>query len=376
MVGVSGGEFFEQTFDAVGGFVENPGPGHVFETVEFPPALARFVGEIADEVEFGGRQTAGGKSRDQGTRARDGLDAETGGARGAHDTFARVANAGAAGIGNERDALALAQAFEDFTGSARFVEAEVTQERFVKLEMLEQSGGVAGVFGGDDVTLFEGAQGAERDVLEIANRGGHEVKRSGDQRRWFGRAHSEFQSGGWLVLKSGFDLDVLGADVLEALADGAMGQFRPIAVAAQVSQVDVAQVRGHDLLGHGGGGLIGEVAMTAEDALFHTPGPASVILQEFEVVIGLEHEDPGRPDSLDDKFGGMPEIGEKPDVPGGRVDEKADRVISVVGYRKGVDGDIANLERRAGEEDTAFEAGPELAFDGFLGQAIAENRDL
>jgi hypothetical protein len=155
-----------------------------------------------------------------------------------------------------------------------------------------------------------------------------------------------------------------------------VGQFGAIAVAAQVAQVDVPQFRGYDFFRNRGGGLVREVAVTTEDPLFHAPRPAPIVLQELKIMIGLEHEDACLADSFDDEFGGMPKVGEESHVARGSVNEKPDRVVGIVGYRECVDRYISDFKRGPCEKDTAFEPGLELAFDRFLGQTVAEHRDL
>ena len=52
--------------------------------------------------------------------------------------------------------------------------------------MPEQLPGAARVLGGHHVALAQHAQRAQRDVLQVANRRGHEVKRAGGKRRQCG----------------------------------------------------------------------------------------------------------------------------------------------------------------------------------------------
>ena len=68
----------------------------------------------------------------------------------------------------------------------RLVELEIAQQRLGDAEMFEQLAGMPRVLGGDDVTLAQDAERAERDVLEVANRRGDEVKRAGGERRQCG----------------------------------------------------------------------------------------------------------------------------------------------------------------------------------------------
>ena len=52
--------------------------------------------------------------------------------------------------------------------------------------MLEQLSGAARVLGGNHIALAQDAERAERDVLQVANRRGNEVKRAGSERRQCG----------------------------------------------------------------------------------------------------------------------------------------------------------------------------------------------
>ena len=47
--------------------------------------------------------------------------------------------------------------------------------------MFQQLPGMPRILGGDHVALAQDAERAERDVLEVANRRGHEVKRAGGE---------------------------------------------------------------------------------------------------------------------------------------------------------------------------------------------------
>ena len=61
-------------------------------------------------------------------------------------------------------------------------------------------------------------------------------------------------------------------DFAELVFHHAPGQFGPVALAAEVAEVEVAQAGGHDVLGGFGGGVVGKVAVTAEDALLRLQG--------------------------------------------------------------------------------------------------------
>src|ERR1039458_4924617 len=93
------------------------------------------------------------------------------------------------------------------------------------------------------------------------------------------------------ILRGDLHLDVGGADFLEAVGHDAVGEFGLVALAAQVREVKLAQLGGHDLRGGFGGGFVGQMAVAAENALLEAPRAARTILQHLHVMIGFEHED-------------------------------------------------------------------------------------
>src|SRR5437867_2878548 len=115
-------------------------------------------------MKLSGGQAAGGERRDERARAWHRLDAQARRARGTHDAFAGIADAGTARVGDEGDAVAAPEPFEDFLAAAGFVEGEATDQRLADPEVLQQLAGAPGVFGGDDVALAQDTQRAQRDV--------------------------------------------------------------------------------------------------------------------------------------------------------------------------------------------------------------------
>ena len=82
---------------------------------------------------------------------------------------------------------------------------------------------------------------------------------------------SKFQRRTRHILRGELEPDVRRADVMELLGHDVLREFGLVAFAAQVRKVKMLQVGGHDLRGGFGGGGVGEMAMTAEDALFQRP---------------------------------------------------------------------------------------------------------
>jgi hypothetical protein len=81
-----------------------------------------------------------------------------------------------------------------------------------------------------------------------------------------------------------------GAGTLKPFADDLVSQFRPIAVTAQVTEIEMAEVGSDDLFGGIGSGFVGKMTVAAEDALLDAPRAFGVVLEQLEVVICLEHE--------------------------------------------------------------------------------------
>jgi hypothetical protein len=86
-----------------------------------------------------------------------------------------------------------------------------------------------------------------------------------------------------------FKAHVRRSDLLQALADDAVREFGAVAFAAQVAEVQMAQVGGHDLLSGISGGFVREMAVPAQNALLEAPGPRGAILEHLDIVIGFQH---------------------------------------------------------------------------------------
>ena len=102
--------------------------------------------------------------------------------------LAGVADRWTASVGDERHRLAALKPFENLPAAAGFVELEITQQRLAETEMFQQLPGSPRVLRRDHVAVFEGPQSAQRDVLQIADRRGDQVKGAGLE-RWQGRFH-------------------------------------------------------------------------------------------------------------------------------------------------------------------------------------------
>ena len=93
--------------------------------------------------------------------------------------------------------------------------------------------------------------------------------------------------------------------------------------------------------------------------LLHWPRPMRIVLQKFFVVIGFDHERLHFPQSFDQHFRRITEIGDEAETTRARVKGKAERIYRVMRYRERLHGDVANRERRAGPKNSPVTMSPE-----------------
>jgi len=167
------------------------------------------------------------------------------------------------------------------------------------------------------------------------------------------------------------------SELLQSFAHDLIGQFRAVAVTAEMAQIQMAQFRRNDLFGDVGRRDIGEVTPLALDSLFDAPGTSGVFLEQLQVMIGLQQENIRRADAFDDQLRGIAEVGQKTEVARPRPQEKTDGIARVVWNGKSIDANVTYLKRRAGAENAAVEEfGMELIFHRLLGVPVAVNRNL
>ena len=99
------------------------------------------------------------------------------------ETVAGVGDQGHARIADQRNLRALLQRDDEFRRACQFVVFVVAHQRFVNVVMGEELLRMAGVFTGDLVGLFQDAQRAQRNVLEIADRRSDQIEDAGTRRR-------------------------------------------------------------------------------------------------------------------------------------------------------------------------------------------------
>src|ERR1035438_1402012 len=135
----------QQLFDAIRRFVENQSAFNRYQRFQFVAPLAGFVRQETDEMKFSRRQTARREPGNKRARTSHGLHAKSGGYGGAHHAFAGVADAGTAGVRDQRNFLAASETFDDLFAAFGLIELEIAQKRFGDAKMFQQLPGMTRV---------------------------------------------------------------------------------------------------------------------------------------------------------------------------------------------------------------------------------------
>jgi hypothetical protein len=179
------GEGFE---NAVRCFVEDQGSwrcafvcaGRLGEGFEASPASAGFFGQEAEELELSGRKAGGYEGADGGVGSGDGIDRDACGDGGLGEPSAGVADTGHAGVRDYGDALTGLEGGDQFNRALALVVLMQAYGGGGDFEVVEQLLGLACVFAGDAVGRAQDAQGAEGDVLKVADRRADEIETGGE----------------------------------------------------------------------------------------------------------------------------------------------------------------------------------------------------
>ena len=120
--------------------------------------------------------------RDGGRRSWHRAHDDPGVERGAHQPESGVGDRGSAGVGHERDFLAIAQMGHELRRALRLVMLEVREHRAANLMRREHRAGAARVLAGDAIGFGKNADRARRKILGISDRRGDDEQDSGSWR--------------------------------------------------------------------------------------------------------------------------------------------------------------------------------------------------
>lgn len=162
--------------DAMWRFVKNDGAILDAEAFESAAAFTTARGEEAGKEEFLVGHAGGGERGERGGRSRNGNDGNAMADAKGNETMAGVGDEGHTGVADESDSCALFEGEDEFGSASEFVVFVVADEGLVNVVVGEELLCVARVFAGDLVDFFQDAEGAQRDVLEIADGGADEIE--------------------------------------------------------------------------------------------------------------------------------------------------------------------------------------------------------
>ncbi len=126
-------------------------------------------------------QAAGDEGADGGVGAGDGKDGDAGGDGGCGDLAAGVGDAGRAGVRDDGDARAGLERGGELHGAASLVVHVVADGGGADVEVIEELLGLARVLARDFVDRTQDAEGAQGDVLEVADGRGDEIEAGGER---------------------------------------------------------------------------------------------------------------------------------------------------------------------------------------------------
>src|SRR4051812_3918522 len=141
-------------------------------------------------------------------------------------------------------------------------------------------------------------------------------------------------------------------------------------------QVKVPQLRRNNFLHDLRCRFVREMPVAADDALLDAPRAPCVVLEHLAVVIGLQHENICRADTLEDQLGCMAEIREEANISFGRMHEESDGIIGIMRDGKRIHGNVSQLETGPGIENAEVELELQLGLDGFPRETVAVNWDI
>jgi hypothetical protein len=161
---------------AVGRFVKNDGAVLDAKAFEGAVAFAGARGEEADEEELLVGQAGGGERREERGGAGDGNHRDFVAKAESDQAVAGIGNQRHARVADESDFRALLESDEKFRRARHLVVLVIAHERLRDFVVSQELLRVAGVFAGNLVGFAQDAQGAQGDVLEIADGRGDEIK--------------------------------------------------------------------------------------------------------------------------------------------------------------------------------------------------------
>ncbi len=177
--------------DAVRRFVKDDGAVFNAEALERAAAFTVAGGEKTGKEKFLIGHAGSAERGESGGRSGNGHHGNAMADAKGDQAMAGVGDKGHAGVADESDFCALFERKYDFGSASEFVVLVVAHQWLVNVVVGEKLLRVAGVLAGDLIDFLEDAEGAESDVLEIADGSADKIEAAGGAGR--GVAHVRFR---------------------------------------------------------------------------------------------------------------------------------------------------------------------------------------
>src|SRR5215471_18354572 len=173
-----------------------------------------------------------------------------------------------------------------------------------------------------------------------------------------------------------FDIDL--ANFFQGTANRFDCELGRVAIATKVTKHDAINFSGKQFFDHGRSRVVGKMSMPRLDPLLHRPRTVGVVLQKLFVVVRLDDQGVHRPQSFDDHFRRITEIGNKSEAARAGVKREADRIDRVMRHGKRLHGDVTDLERGAGAKNSPVPMPIQFTAvaDCFRGLRVCVNRHV
>ena len=178
------GQRVQRASDARPAFVQDERRRDARQFRDAGPARAVLRRQEALEEEPVGRQAGDGERGKRRRWAWHRAHGQSGFADGANELETRIGNQRRAGVGHERDRFAGGEPRQELRPRRHGVVLVVRRQRRRDAVVVEQLPGHPRVLAGDHVGRREGLQRPQRDVAQVADRGGDEVQSGGEPRRF------------------------------------------------------------------------------------------------------------------------------------------------------------------------------------------------
>ena len=170
-------EVGEKIADAKRAFVDDEGAAARKKVGELPPARAAFLFREADERELACWQSRRDKGGDRRSRAGHRHNLVSRGNSRGDELLARIGEAGGSGVGHERDVPAALKLADELGRFAPVIELGIARQVLrPDLVLAQEDLRVPRVLARDHVDLLQDPKGAQRDILEVADRSRDEVE--------------------------------------------------------------------------------------------------------------------------------------------------------------------------------------------------------